>query len=504
MRHTAVPHSSQRPVGAAPGVVRTSGGAHTHLMSRFVLRIVDFIARNAMRFAVSFATTASIAMFFDYFAVEGTMYRQWWPVLLLVPLAYAWQYAYYAHQRRLQHQEFRRILSGEDLGRNRRLLLYLRPFLSEGALQLKTSFLDPIRQFAEPFHDDGVLDARLARYLGHQYLVARCDGAPKLTLFRTLWRFSKRFSPQPVIEYSDPKHWQDEVAKLAQCADLIVLIPPYSTVCDTAMEVNILLNGEFTDRVVFLMPNKKSKYKLKDGSKVYGRELWSMLLAVIDGRLDLPRYADQGGWVTLVEGAWTRVDYCSGSHWSRKSAIQQLLGEYTLTMPSLISAWRIATRFVLFFAPVIFIVALLGSGVLRVLLGDEALPHWLYQLLAIGIVLALLPWYFRYCRRFFLQPKRAAVLFASSLAGLAAGFWLLAAAIQTDLFTAMIEYWGLAGIELPTPGVDEPPAAYTMFSLGTILSLILISVYLLAFAVFTVHKYTANDQIDLSSVRPRR
>ncbi|MEO1245044.1 MAG: hypothetical protein AAFX56_05085 [Pseudomonadota bacterium] len=459
-------------------------------------RLTGYAEEYAIRAFQGVVALSSIYVLFNWFAFEGQAYKSYWPVLALLPFSLWLTFWRYQKTGRYQDEMFDRLLASDFREIDRSLVLYLRPFVSDGRVSVHKGLFEPVLQIFDAI-DNGSLDGRLRKTL-HQSLLVRFDGQAPPSRFRKIRQFFDRARARPAIYVTSKEAWLAIVERSITKASWCIVVPPASLGSSTNKEIGLVFRHKKIKELVFVMPSKSSSFKTARGRKVTARALWEQLRELLQSEIHLPRYQKPGGFVLWNRGAMQLVRSLGGVPWSHERAMKRIFVHRKLTGYWFQDSCRIVRMFVWILLPMsIILPALIVYTLVQIEGGSTAENERgaFFLLFIVALLFLKLPLYAHYCGRFGLETWRRWVLFASTLVTF---FFALAGSVEW-MDRRELDVWLAERIQLsalfdaPTDS-ESYRLLFDLFRTMLVLFLVSIPVYVVAFLNFFAQKTIRLDR----------
>ncbi len=452
----------------------------------------SFFSNSVAGMLIKLAVTVNTAVLFFIvtFPSENIVIKLYWPWLIIstpIVLFLLWM-----HYRILNTQHDK--LVSDVLISDHSIMptaLYLRPFVTDGSNfhPNKYSNVDTLIGFSQFVSTIAVFEGRLLSVIRKKYIPIKFDQSAeesaknesKNPLHKINTMFSYRFGRH----FDNTQEWRDTVRRMIKRCALCIIIPPGRCDSSTAEEIEMALKSPFLEKLVFIMPTKRSKFKTEEGAKVSAKQIWENLLQVTKDKIQLPNYSENGGFVLPINGRMTLIESCHGFDWSHKKAMKRIFTDGKLTC----SKWQGALRVTIKLVWLILPLSVIYAGVILYALtsnstsGSEDMGA-LWFTTSFVIFLLHMKAFYRFCGNFLLTKIRAIGLFVCSVVSLAVGTVTAIYLLMDNWEVFLIDKLGLNWIITPELGSNDYALSYILFGVTLFLGIVSIFVYLTACLFF--------------------
>ncbi len=369
--------------------------------------------------------------------------------------------------------------------------LYLRPFVSDGAEMYlgKNSAADLLLGLLHMVNTTSVFEGRLLPVIYNKYIPIKLDysieESDKNESRNLHYKISAMFTYRFGRHFDNTEEWVETVRKVTKNCAICILAPPAKIDSSTAEEVSMVLKYSLLEKLVFIMPSKRGRFKTNEGVKVFAKQLWENLLQITKDKVQLPNYSENGGFVLPVNGQMMLIESCHGFDWFSKKAMKKIFIDGKLTCSMWLGALKVTYKLVWLFLPLSFLYAGLIFYVF--------LPHFSASSEGFGILLFLtfivifllhMRAFYHFCGKFLLTKIRVIGLFVSTIVSLTTGAIAATYVHMSDWGIFLIDTLGLTWVTKPEYGSNDWTYSYSLFATTLSLCIVSIFVYLTACLFF--------------------
>jgi len=315
-----------------------------------------------------------------------------------------------------------KILEDGSLPLNAPIIVYLRPFVTDGKLPIQLNSVSETisTMFFLGLDRAGGFESKLRSVLKYKFNLVRLDDDDDK---------NKNFWKEPVTSIeslfghrigkydTNKESWLLFFIELTHKAFAFLVVPPHSTSSSTCGEIIYLIDNGFQSKTIFIMPGSNLKIGGSAKNKVSAKSLWENLVNTIGGKVILPDYSKSGGFVIYIQGKYKLVEGVSGNPWHSEKAIKCVVEGGGITDPPWKDSVRVMIRLVWITCTIGFIACVIISKNLPENIGES---ERILVATAIVIYFALIDFY-RYLKCFMLQIRQVWLLLFMSIVSLILG-----------------------------------------------------------------------------------
>lgn len=447
------------------------------------LRIVNFKPTYlALKFAFGFGVLFNLGIIVSIFKETETYWSYFFygALFLMTPLAIL--FLCYRTANRVRDKEVADLISGEN-DSSKPIILYLRPFLTDGNIPIgNEQILNVFKDFLIfNFGKAGGIEGRLIEVLSDQYMLLRFD-YDKLDFIKAPIHYLRAaFSHRAGKIIDNSPGWEERVKRIAKKSHLCIVVPPVKEDSATEREIKTIIEDNFFEKTVFIMPSSDVKIGVPFSKHVKAHQIWQNLKRIVNDKIELPHYDKTGGFVIFSSGKYHLINSCRGSYWTSTKAIKSIFLDKKLVDPDIFDAAKIMFRLV-WITPIIIV------GVLGVLILSstfrEASNEAIYSAFAFAAFINFFT-YYRYCKNFRLPKWWSLGLFLCTLSVMAIFCYIcieiLNALRKTDGFYGALPEWA---IKTGATAAGELSEVYILIEFLTMLLFASIPILMTAYFIF--------------------
>lgn len=435
------------------------------------------IAGLLLKIAWAFNLIAIAIVFIDASIYESSLrVTSYWPWLIISELIIV--FLLWKHYKAFNKQLDRMVsnaLSGSNI---KPILLYLRPFVSDGYLIIRSAKgILPIIDTADVF------EGKLLSVVCEKYIPIRFDESENNESKKLIYKIWAMFSYRCGRHFDDTDGWLNTVDRMLDKCELCIIVPPAAPDSSTSEEIKMALERSIMEKLVFIMPDKDSSFKTNEGVKIPAKQLWGNLLQITKDIIQLPDYSRNGGFVLSVNGRMTLIEACHGFDWFYKKAMKKIFMTGELTCSNWLGSLKITNKLAWQFLPLSVLYTIISLAFIYFNLSVTKIGEFSAFAIFLTFLLLHTQAFYRYCSKFFLTKNQATGLVISTLVALLIG-WMTASYVIIKWEILLIDILELNLIEKPDFGSTDLYPTYTLSGLFLLWSVISAFVYVTAFLFF--------------------
>lgn len=339
----------------------------------------------------------------------------YWPWLIistLIILFLLWKH-YKAFNKQLDIM-VANALSGSNA---KPILLYLRPFVSDGYLVIRSA-----NGILEVVDRANVLEGKLLSVVCEKYIPVKFDESENNESKKLLYKIRAMFSYRCGRHFDDTDDWLSTVDRMLDRCALCIIVPPGTPDSSTSEEIKMALERSIMEKLVFIMPDKDTRFKTNEGVKISAKQLWENLLQITQDKIQLPDYSRNGGFVLSVNGRMTLIESCHGFDWFYKKAMKKIFMTGELTCSNWLGSLKITYKLVWQFLPLSVLYAFITLYIIFPDLSETKRDGASVFVVSFTFLLLHMRAFYRSCGKFFLIKNQATGLFLSTIVALVIGW----------------------------------------------------------------------------------
>lgn len=441
------------------------------------------VAGLFIKIAVALNSIA-IAVFAASPAQENLPFVPNWPWLVIsTPIVI---FLLWRHYKAFNAQLDRQVSIALSGGNTRPVLLYLRPFVTDGYLiDGGDTFANTVKGLLQFVNTTNVFEGRLLSVVCKKYVPVKFDESEENESKKLIYKIRTMFSYRFGRHFDDTDEWLNTVDRTLNNCALCIIVPPAVPGSSTWEEIEMALERSTTEKLVFIMPGKDSGFKTNDGIKITAKQLWENLLQMTKDKIRLPGYSRNGGFVLPVNGRMTLIDSCHGFDWFHKKAMKEIFLTGKLICSKWLGSLKVTSKLAWQLLPLSVLYAVISLSIIFPDLSETERYGPAIIVVSFAILLLHMRVFYRFCSRFLLSKGRVIGLFISTIAALVTGVVAASNLIMDGWGIFLIDLLGQSWIETPEVGSTDFSPSYTLFGLFLLLFVTSALVYLTAFLFFS-------------------
>lgn len=441
----------------------------------------DPIAGLFIKIAVALNSIA-IAIIAVSPAEENLPFVPNWPWLMIsTPIVI---FLLWRHYKAFNAQTDRQVSIALSGGNIKPVLLYLRPFVTDGYLiDGGNSFTIHVKGLLQFVDTTNVFEGRLLSVVCKKYVPVKFDESEENESKKLIYKIRTMFSYRFGRHFDDTDDWLNTVDRTLNNCALCIIVPPAVPGSSTWEEIEMAFERSITGKLVFIMPGKYSGFKTNEGIKITAKQLWENLLQMTKDKIQLPGYTRNGGFVLPVNGRMTLIDSCHGFDWFHKKAMKEIFLTGKLTCPKWLGSLKVTCKLVWQFLPLSVLYTAISLSIIFPDLSETERYGPAIIVVFFTILLLHMRAFYRFCSRFLLTQSQVIGLFISTIAALITGL-IAALNLILNWGISLIDTLELSWIETPEVGSIDFSPSYTLYVLFLQMFVATAFVYLTAFLFF--------------------